>query len=189
MSPMGRSLGGQSWWAVKKSCHHFPPEVGRQPSWGLGQTEQKAARKKMSTAHSMPHWSLPPKMSIQQYRVDAYISQSLPLVPWPARWWGFYFILNRAEDVENLPQLLAGEGSKRCSAAKGTIKTVKIKGDGLCLRVSPPVPHYSLHQGFYHPLLQATRMRNLDCGWLLKPLLTDRKSQNSCNVIVSHEIK
>ena len=166
MCRMERSSEGQFWWPVKL-CHHFPPEGGGQPSWGLGQTGQKATCKKISTAHSMSRWPLPPEVSSHHYR--AHTSHSLPLVPWPARWWSFCFILNRAEDVENLPWLLAGKGSKWCLAATGTIKKVKIKADGLRLKVNSPVPHYSPHQGFYHPLLQGTRMRNLGCGWLLKP--------------------
>ena len=165
---MGRALEGQSWWAVKL-CHHFPPGGGRQAPWTLDQTGQKAACKKISTAHSMSHWSQPPKMSSHHCRVDAHLSRSLTLVPRPARWWSFYFLLNRAEDVENLPWLLAGEGSKRCSAARGTVKKVKIKGNGLHLRANSPVPHYSPRQGFCHPALQGTRMRNVGGGWLLKP--------------------
>ena len=135
----------------------------------LGHLTKLDRRQHISTAHSMSHWSQPPKMSSHHYRVDAYISHSLTLVPRPARWWSCYFLLNRAEDVENLPWLLAGEGSKRCSAARGTVKKVKIKGNGLHLRANSPVPHYSPCQGFCHPVLQGTRMRNVGGGWLLKP--------------------
>lgn len=51
-------------------------------------------------------------------------------LPWPARWHSFCFILKGTEDVENLWWLLAGEGSKQCLAAKGTIKRPRSKRKG-----------------------------------------------------------
>lgn len=90
--------------------------------------------------------------------------------------------------MENLWWLLAGKGSKQCLAAKGTVKKAKIKGEGLHLRVNSSVPHYSPCQGFYHSVLKGTRMRNLGCGWLMKPR-ADRQSWNSYNLIVNLKIK
>ncbi|KAL0621671.1 LINE-1 retrotransposable element ORF1 protein [Plecturocebus cupreus] len=54
--------------------------------------------------------------------------------------------INRAEDVENLWWLLAGEGSKQYSAAKGTVKKADIKEEGFDLRSSPVLQSFPVER-------------------------------------------